>query len=112
MRFDESPTKTPATMDTNMMIFVMTAVMAAMTLHYEERLQQAVKPNYKHQYAYAKRLWATDPAYRAKKNDACKAAHNRRMQSDSDYAERVRAQARMRYHSRKGILHEAVHKDS
>lgn len=56
---------------------------------------------YRHQSAYSKRMWATNPEFRAKNNERRKASYHARMQSDPAFAERQREQARIKYQRKK-----------
>jgi hypothetical protein len=59
------------------------------------------KQSYKAQIEYARRKWATDPEFRAKRNALTKAWYNKKIETDPEFAARMRDKAHQAYLRRK-----------
>ncbi len=57
--------------------------------------------SYKAQIEYARRKWATDPEFRAKRSALTKAWYNKKIETDPEFAARMRDKAHQAYLRRK-----------
>ncbi len=69
---------------------------------HQEPKTQDPSYQYRHQIAYSKRMSATDPEFKAKRNALKRAWYQNKKENDPDFALRMREKSRKAYERRKG----------